>query len=247
MICSEWQKPTSPHHKPVEKIVMAHNKRIQLEINLFGNVTHRAQVLPDLTVLELIQETLVEFGAELRYLDQHHPQKYGLRPSDNEFYLPDSYSMQQIGDKRKLLFQEKPVPIPQSGQALPALFYLRYRSHVFQIAWQPAVIGRPEPGMAQSELLAVNLEPFSLAVSRRHAEIVVENGRLAIRSLSPNPTLLNGVPLPFAGGKTSLTPALPIQSGDEILLQRSGILLLCLQPDSLDIIGNRQDSQDLQD
>ena len=65
-------------------------------------------------------------------------------------------------------------------------------------------------------------------MSRRQAEIVRVDGRFAIRSLSENPILLNGALLPC--GPDSVEPPLPVQDGDQILLQRSGILLTCLQP-----------------
>ena len=206
-------------------------KKITLEIDLLGIGTEVAQVHPDVTVGQLVQEILVEFGLEHAFLNQHQPHKYALRTALDGIDLPPDKPIQQIGQRSILYFREKEVLVPETAVAISQPFYLRYRSHVFKISWSPALIARPIPGDADNTRLAVDLEPFSLAVSRRQAEIVRVDGRFAIRSLSENPILLNGALLPW--GPDSAELPLPVQDGDKILLQRSGILLTCLQPASL--------------
>jgi hypothetical protein len=66
---------------------------------------------------------------------------------------------------------------------------------VFDIAWQPAVIGRPDANNpASAELLAVNLGKHAAAqsVSRQHSRITETNGQYYLEALSErNPTFLN--------------------------------------------------------
>lgn len=206
-------------------------KSITLEIDFLGISTEVAQVRPSVTVGQLAQEILVEFGLEYPFLNQHQPQNYALRTAVGSIDLPPDQPIHQIGKRSILYFREKDVVVPEVAVPIDHPLYLRYRSHVFKISWTPAFIGRPIPGDADNARLAVDLEPFSLAVSRRQAEIVWADGRFAIRSLSENPILLNGSLLP--SNPDSTVSALPLQDGDKILLQRSGILLTCLQPASL--------------
>jgi hypothetical protein len=204
-------------------------KRTTIEIDFLGIRTEIAQVRSDVSISQLIQEILVEFALEHPFLNQHQPQNYVLRTAVDSIDLPPEQPIHQIGKRGVLYFQEKEIVVPETAVPIDQPFYLRYRSHVFKIGWTPALIGRPIPGDAANALLAVDLEPFSLAVSRRQAEIVRVDSRFAIRSLSDNPLLLNGSPLPYTPDAAGAQPA-PLQDGDTILLQRSGISLTCLQP-----------------
>jgi FHA domain len=66
---------------------------------------------------------------------------------------------------------------------------------VFEIQWQPAVIGRPDANNPTSgSMLAVNLGAFEGAktVSRHHARITEQNGQFFLESMTDhNPTYLN--------------------------------------------------------
>ncbi len=66
---------------------------------------------------------------------------------------------------------------------------------VFEIKWQPAIIGRPDGNNpASANMLAVNLGPLegSKAVSRHHAGITEQDGQYFVESMSSNnPTYLN--------------------------------------------------------
>ncbi|MCB9006663.1 MAG: FHA domain-containing protein [Ardenticatenaceae bacterium] len=206
-------------------------KRITFEIDFLGVSMEVAQVRSEVTIGQLVQEILVEFALEHPFLNQHQPQNYVLRTAVDSIDLPPDQAIHQIGKRSKLFFREKEVIVPETAVSIDQPFYLRYRSHVFKIGWTPALIGRPIPGDTDNARLAVDLEPFSLAVSRRQAEIVWADGRFAIRGLSENPMLINGVLLPF--GRDSIDSLTQLQNGDTILLQRSGIALTCLQPDCL--------------
>ncbi len=66
---------------------------------------------------------------------------------------------------------------------------------VFEIQWQPAVIGRPDANNpASASTLAVNLGLFEGAktVSRHHARLTEQNGQFFLESMTDhNPTYLN--------------------------------------------------------
>jgi hypothetical protein len=66
---------------------------------------------------------------------------------------------------------------------------------VFEIQWQPAIIGRPDANNpASASALAVNLGPFegSKTVSRHHARIVEQSGQYFLESMTDhNPAYLN--------------------------------------------------------
>jgi pSer/pThr/pTyr-binding forkhead associated (FHA) protein len=66
---------------------------------------------------------------------------------------------------------------------------------VFEIQWQPAIIGRPDANNpASADQLAVNLGQFDAAktVSRHHARITEQAGQYFLESLADhNPTYLN--------------------------------------------------------
>jgi hypothetical protein len=205
-------------------------KRIGFELWLPDGTRHRALALPGATVDELIGEVLAEFSADIRYLDQYERQRYSLWLPGDDRALPPDRSIQQLGPLTTLEFRERPATIPAGAEPLTPPIYLRYRSHVFRVAWQPGVIGRPEPGLQRNAFLAVNLEPYSLAVSRRQAEVISQGGRLAVRRLIDNPTRLNGELLPFNEEQPEESPAVPLHAGDVLLLERSKIELQCLLP-----------------
>jgi len=205
-------------------------KRIGFEICLPDGARHRALALPGVTVGQLIQEVLAEFSGDVRYLDQHQRQRYALWLPGDDHALPLDRAIQALGPLTALELREKPLPIPAGAAPLGIPFYLRYRSHVFPIGWQPALIGRPEPNSSRNALLAVDLQPYSLAVSRQQAELLVAGERVAIRRLSDNPTSLNGKLLPFDEESPEATPATPLQADDLLSLERSGIVLQCVLP-----------------
>lgn len=205
-------------------------KRIGLEICLPDGARHRALVLPHVTVGQLIREALAEFSDDVRYLDQHERERYSLWLPDDDYALPPDRAIQALGPVSVLELREKPIPAPAGAMPLGIPFYLRYRSHVFPIGWQPALIGRPEPNSPRNALLAVNLEPYSLAVSRQQAEVLMVDDRLAVRRLSRTSTSLNGKLLDFNEESPNESPAVPLQTDDLLSFDQSGIVLQCVMP-----------------
>lgn len=205
-------------------------RRIGLQIHLPDGTTHRALALPEVTMAQLVDEILAEFGGDIRYLDRHEPQRYGLWSPGDIRPLPGDRALHQLGAQTMLVFREQLPATPRGAMPLEQPVYLRYRSHVFCVAWQPGVIGRPKPDSPLNHLLAVNLEPYSLAVSRRQAEIVVVQGAPAVRRLSVNPMRLNGQLLPFNEDAPEHSPAIPLSADDQLSLESSSIVLHCLLP-----------------
>lgn len=205
-------------------------KRISFDICLPDGARHRALVLPGLTVGQLTQEVLAEFSGDTRYLDRHEEQRYSLWLPGDDYPLPPNRAIQALGPLTTLELREKALPIPAGATPLTVALYLRHRSHVFPIVWQPAIIGRPEPNSPRNGLLAVNLQPYSFAVSRQQAELLMVDGRAAVRRLSGNPTSLNGQLLPFNEELPETTPAVSLAADDLLSLDRSGITLQCIMP-----------------
>lgn len=87
---------------------------------------------------------------------------------------------------------------------------------IFEIMWQPAVIGRRDPTNPQSvENLAVNLETFEGAksVSRYHARMTEDKSKFYLESIADhNPAYLNGS-IVRVGDKRLLMPGDKIEVG----------------------------------
>lgn len=203
----------------------AGKERLELKIDVLNTPAQRALALADLTTEELIAATLQEF-TEIEYL--------GLEPGD--YRLLDAASGAELtalqpihaqvhnNDTVRLVEREKPVPAGASRP--PASLYLRELAsgRVFKLHWLPAIIGRTDRNLPDNQLLAANLEtlPAGLRVSRRHAQISQQNGQYFIQCLSGNPVTLRragGESLPIGRSHH------PIAGGDQIVLDRSGIVL----------------------
>jgi pSer/pThr/pTyr-binding forkhead associated (FHA) protein len=98
---------------------------------------------------------------------------------------------------------------------------------LFDLEWQPALIGRPDADAVHNELLAVNVKwlPGHLRVSRRHARITEQGSVYYLEALAENnPTVLNGQRL-------SLGHKYQLHVGDTIGLGISNIQLVFVQRD----------------
>ena len=183
-----------------------------------------AQVRHDMLVGDLVSEIVREF-------DINDQEDYLLFRIGNDHPLDPRYplSSQSVGDgdqlnfTRPALLQRKPISVEASG----ALRFLGDTSVVYNIDWQPAIIGRPDADATHTSLLAVNLEWLGKRgkrVSRRHAQVVEQNGVFYIESLAPNnPTFLNNRIL-VAGERH------PLKHKDQILLKASKVRFEFLSP-----------------
>ncbi len=196
---------------------------IELTIDVFNEVGQRVDVLRTLTVEELIDEILQEFTE----LAQANRQAYALslKGASRPLVRHQTLTTQGIRAHDELVFGWAQGGAKSGRLVLsePQKAAVREGTtgRVFPIEWQPAVIGRPHSNPAMNKLLAVNLDylPTSRRVSRRHAQIVEENGRYFIEPLSEtNPTFVNYENTPLRGKR-------PLQSGDRIRLGGSNIVL----------------------
>ena len=182
----------------------------------------RAKVKGNLSANELIQEILNEFGDET----ENRPENYLLFRGENQKPLAGKQELvlQGVREGDTLVFTSLSEAQRQNlGQSFSAYLQMRGTSDKFEIAWQPAIIGRPDPiNKSQNDLLAVNLDGFpnSLRVSRQHAQIKVKKGKYLLQALADrNPTYLNGKQL-------EINKSYPLQTQDVIRVGYSQIELV---------------------
>lgn len=201
----------------------------KLQVNIFSLHDQDAEVRPDLTPPDLIEAILKEF----RGLDQlgDDPARYQLVGLGDRVALDDDQKLvPQLGDRPHLELIDRPPELPKGAEALAGRIYLRdqERNKVFRLHWQPAVIGRRQRAQAEEQPLAVNLadHPASDYISKRHAQITKQGGRLLIESLTSKPTHVitaSGDPVPLVEGKPY-----PLAHGDVIHLVNSRVQLRVL-------------------
>lgn len=171
----------------------AASNRLDLYIDIFEAKNQLASVLPTLTPGELVKAILEEFR-ELEYLS-NAPGAYRLIKADGTtLKQADSLEAQQLNSKSRLILVEQEVRPPEGTQLPGQPVFLRetQTGEVYKLNWQPAVIGRLDKNQPNDKL-AVNLESHSGGqyISRRHAQIIEENGRFYLESLSQrNPTFI---------------------------------------------------------
>jgi hypothetical protein len=179
--------------------------RINLTIisDLFDEPNQEASVRENLPVRTLISEARKEFNLPDEGV-------YAIRIEESGKALDPDKTLEQQGVRAGMILRlarERRAPVREvvvgAGVSRVVLAgpnrpFLRedVTGKVFDIMFQPALIGRPDPTNPQSvELLAVNLGPFegSKSVSRYHARITEEKGKFFLESLADhNPAHLNG-------------------------------------------------------
>jgi hypothetical protein len=202
----------------------ADDARIELQIDVFDLAAQRALALSALTPPQLVAAVLEEFR-ELEFLGDD-PSSYQLLKAADRSPLDDSAAVgDQLGGGDRLILAERVAPPPAGARPPSKPVYLREQTSgkVFRLDWQPAIIGRPDRGQEQNELVAVDLagHPAGQRVSRRHAQIVESDGVFFVEPLSPNPTVVRD-------GQGNALPAQkrqPLRHGDVVFLENSQIAL----------------------
>lgn len=196
---------------------------IELNIDVFDVTDQRAKVRKTLTIRGLMDEILREFDD----LDRKTPEVYSLFLKGSNKPLPRDQNLSQLDVQARdeLVFKYTRQTNRRKISGAPEAFLKEERTDkVFDLLWQPAIIGRPDSDPVHSELLAVNLEPFrdSQRISRRHAQILVEDGAYYIESLAQNnPTYINKDRQPVSG-KRRLKAGDKIRIGNDILILTFG-------------------------
>ncbi len=170
------------------------NDRLNLTIDIFDAKDQVAQVLSNLDEQGLIGAILQEFGDEFDFLGADPAAYRLLRSEDNTSLDPETPIGEQLKQRTHLVLADLESPLPLNAKPPASSVYLRdaVGENVFKLNWLPAIIGRPDNSHPQNELLAVNLESYAtgLRVSRRHAQILVEDGEYYVEGMASNPTLL---------------------------------------------------------
>lgn len=201
---------------------------LELTIRLFDeHQQERAQVRKAITVEALIQEILHEFSE----LNRETTETYALYREGDPHPIPRDRKIQSLDLQPHdvLVFGWLKFTGRQFLEAPQAILRNdKNRSQVFPLQWQPALIGRPDSGALHNELLAVNVETLAggMHVSRRHAQIIQENGQYYLESLAAtNPTYINET-------QVLLTEKRPLRMGDKIRLGRSNLVFTFITLDT---------------
>lgn len=202
-------------------------QRMALFIDVLSLPRQEARALARLKPADLVGAILSEFR-ELEQLGDQ-PGEYELRDAEGRPLDPDLALGKQVRDKASLVLIECPIPLPPGTVAPSSPVYLREKisGKVFRIGWLPAIIGRADPDLPNNERVAVNLTALDAGqrVSRRHAQLVEVDGRLAIVALGANP-----ISLLRDDGSTEPIGEMPhLLTNDSLIrLDRSGIVLKVL-------------------
>ncbi len=172
---------------------------IDVKIDVFEYADQRARILESLTPAGLIQEILKEFDD----ITADAPEKYAIYLKGMERQLnPDSTMVQlDIQPHDELVFDYVRQPIRQMLEPKDYAFLEEVTTRkVYDIQWQPAVIGRPDSDVGHNIILAVNVQllPNGRTISRKHAQITFSEGRYYVEPLAEhNPVFLNGKEIPL--------------------------------------------------
>jgi pSer/pThr/pTyr-binding forkhead associated (FHA) protein len=172
---------------------------LDIEIDVFEYSAQHAQVRRGITIATLIQETLKQFDD----IAADAPDKYAIYVKGADRPLNSAYTLEQldIQPHDELVFDYvRQVNRKMLDPEDYALLREETTGKVYDIQWQPAVIGRPDADLGHNIILGVNVLPLpnGMTVSRKHAQITYSEGRYYIEPLAEhNPIFLNGKEIPL--------------------------------------------------
>ena len=201
---------------------MAERISVTITSELFDDPVQEASIKANLTVRDLIQETLTEFSlpdgsyslllenSNKPLLPSQNLKESGVQTGASLVFRREqghTRAMARISATHRQLITEATQPVLREIQT----------GKEFTINWQPAIIGRPDKHNPDSkERLAIDVEslPDAQTVSRKHASIGVDDqGRYFIEGLnSHNPTFVGSRAL-APGEKYMLKPGEVITLG----------------------------------
>ena len=193
---------------------------IDVKIDVFEHTAQRARLRKTLTVSGLIDEIFKEFDD----IAADAPGKYALYLKGSDRPLPNAATLTQldIQPQDELIFN---YTRQANRQMLDPRHYAYLmddsNGRVYQIQWQPALIGRPTNDAEHNIMLAVNLQahPQGQTISRTHARITFNQGSYFIESLAANnPLAVNGKALPVNTRRE-------LHSGDHLQLGRNNLAM----------------------
>jgi pSer/pThr/pTyr-binding forkhead associated (FHA) protein len=193
---------------------------IDVKLDVFEHVGQRARLRKSLTVSGLIEEILREFDD----IAADSPEKYAVFLKGMDRPLNASLTMMQldIQPQDELVFEYVRQNIRRMLNPENYAF-LRDEANgrVYDLQWQPALIGRPTNEAEHNIMLAVNLQlhPKGLTVSRKHAEITFSDRRYYLEPLAENnPVAVNDKVIPFNTRRE-------LKHGDRVKLGRNDLFL----------------------
>jgi len=196
---------------------------IDVKLDVFEHVGQRARLRKSLTVRGLIEEILREFDD----IAADAPEKYVVFLKGMERPLNASATMEQldIQPQDELVFEYARQNIRRMLDPEQYAF-LRDEANrrVYDLQWQPAILGRPTNEAEHNIMLAVNLQlhPKGSSVSRNHAEITFSDGHYYLEPLAENnPVAVNDKLVPFNARRE-------LKHGDRINLGRNNLPLTFL-------------------
>lgn len=194
---------------------------IDVKLDIFEHVGQRARLRKSLTVRGLVEEILREFDD----IAADSPEKYAVFLKGVDRPLTAAMTMQQldIQPQDELVFEYVRQNIRRMLDVANYAFLRdEVNGRIYDIQWQPAVIGRPTNEAEHNIMLAVNLQlhPKGLTISRKHAEITFSDGHYYIEPLAENnPVAVNDKVIPFNTRRE-------IKNGDRINLGKGDLQLL---------------------
>jgi pSer/pThr/pTyr-binding forkhead associated (FHA) protein len=200
---------------------MAMDEYLDVKLDIFEHVGQRARLRKSLTVSGLVEEILREFDD----IAADAPEKYAVFLKGTERALQANSTLAELDlqPQDELVFEYVRQNIRRMLNPENYAF-LRDEANgrVYEIQWQPAVIGRPTNEAEHNIMLAVNLQlhPKGLTVSRKHAEITFLDGRYYLEPLAENnPVAVNDQVVLFGTRRE-------IRLGDRINIGRNDLLLV---------------------
>lgn len=205
-------------------------ERILLTLHIDGVGEKRVNVRKNLPIQGLIDEIQGRF-------EQFTDGRYGLRLKGEQDPLDPERTLAQLSIKddtdleffpRRKKRKPKALRMIQQASRQPlsigedeVVLQEERRGHLFEIRWQPAIIGRPyQMDPSKNHLLAVDLAgiPGSEYVSRHHAALTEEAGQITIEPLNKrNPTYVNDERISY-GQQHVLQPGDRIRVGRIVLI-----------------------------
>jgi len=191
---------------------------LDVKIDVFENAGQRARIRKSLTVTDLIQEILKEFDD----IPADAPEKYAvyLKGDDRPLKSGETVLTLDLQPQDELVFDYVRQTIRRMFNPQQVV-YLREEAtgKVFNLEWQPGVIGRPTNEADHNLTLAVNVQALStgMTISRRHAQITLAEGRYFVEALAENnPTFVNGKEI-LVNARREL------KNGDKLVLGRNNV------------------------
>jgi pSer/pThr/pTyr-binding forkhead associated (FHA) protein len=193
---------------------------IDVKLDVFEHVGQRARLRKSLTVSGLIEEILREFDD----IAADTPEKYAvfLKGMDRPLNAGSTLTELDLQPQDELVFEYVRQNIRRMLNPEDYAFLRDEESgRVYDLQWQPAVIGRPTNEAEHNIMLAVNLQlhPKGLTVSRKHAEITFSERRYYLEPLADNnPVAVNGQLIPPNTRRE-------LKHGDKLTIGRNNLVL----------------------